>query len=250
MPAPIALQLYTVRDTLVGDFEGVVRHVAAIGYAGVEPAGFYGSGPAEAAALFTDLGLQVPSAHLPMPVGDARAESIDTASALGAGRIVSGLGPDGFETIDALNRSCAVFNEAAAAAGEAGLRFAIHNHWWEFGEIDGRAAFDLMLERLDPAVEFEVDTYWAQTAGSDPAAVVGRLGMRAALLHIKDGPCTRDEPMTAVGDGKVDFPAIVAAAAGTTEWMIVELDVCATDMMAAVEKSYAYLIEKELARGR
>ncbi len=37
MPAPIALQLYTVRDLIEEDFEGVVRKVAEIGYAGVEP---------------------------------------------------------------------------------------------------------------------------------------------------------------------------------------------------------------------
>jgi sugar phosphate isomerase/epimerase len=56
--------------------------------------------------------------------------------------------------------------------------------------------------------------------------------------------------MTAVGQGVMDIPAIVAAAEGRTEWMIVELDSCATDMWKAVEESYRYLIEKGLAYGR
>ena len=43
MTRPIALQLYTVRDALAQDFEGTVRRVAEIGYAGVEPAGFPGT---------------------------------------------------------------------------------------------------------------------------------------------------------------------------------------------------------------
>ena len=75
------------------------------------------------------------------------------------------------------------------------------------------------------------------------------LGKRAPLLHIKDGPCVKGQPMTAVGDGKVDVPAVAKAGAATAEWMIVELDSCATDMMAAVKKSYDYLTGKGFARG-
>ena len=108
----------------------------------------------------------------------------------------------------------------------------------------------MLLERLSPDVFFEVDTYWAQTGGADPAEVVGRLGSRAPLLHIKDGSCVKGEPHTAVGQGIVDFPAIVAAGGDAVEWMIVEFDDCATDMMEAVEKSQAYLTGKGLARGR
>jgi hypothetical protein len=47
----------------------------------------------------------------------------------------------------------------------------------------------------------------------------------------------------------VDIPGVVAAGAGSTEWLVVELDRCATDMMEAVSKSYQYLIAKGLARG-
>ena len=43
MPAPIALQLYTLREAAAADYEGTVRKVADIGYAGVEPAGFPGT---------------------------------------------------------------------------------------------------------------------------------------------------------------------------------------------------------------
>ena len=48
----------------------------------------------------------------------------------------------------------------------------------------------------------------------------------------------------------MDFPAIVKAAGDNTQWMIVELDRCATDMMEAVVKSYAYLTSNKLAEGR
>ena len=50
--------------------------------------------------------------------------------------------------------------------------------------------------------------------------------------------------------GIQDFPAIVSAAKGDTEWMIVELDNCATDMMTAVQESYTYLVENGLGIGK
>ena len=71
--------------------------------------------------------------------------------------------------------------------------------------------------------------------------------LRAAL---KDGPLVQTEPMVAVGQGKMDIESIIAAGAGSTEWLVVELDRCATDMMTAVEKSYTYLVEKGWAHGR
>jgi hypothetical protein len=55
--------------------------------------------------------------------------------------------------------------------------------------------------------------------------------------------------MTALGAGVVDIPGVVAAGEGSTEWLVVELDRCATDMLEAVRKSYQYLIANGLARG-
>ena len=56
--------------------------------------------------------------------------------------------------------------------------------------------------------------------------------------------------MTAVGQGTQNFPAIVQAANGNTEWMVVEMDVVATDVFAAIRDSYDYLVKNKLARGK
>jgi hypothetical protein len=79
---------------------------------------------------------------------------------------------------------------------------------------------------------------------------VRRLGWRAPLLHIKDGPGDQHSPQLAAGAGIMDIPAIVEAAGDHVEWMIVELDHCATDMMSAVEESLRYLTSKGLAHGK
>jgi sugar phosphate isomerase/epimerase len=226
-----------------------MRQVADAGYAGVEPAGFPGSSLPEAAALYRDLGLTVCSAHTPLPVGDDLEPVLEQMRALGATRIVSGRRPEQFNDLAAIQESCALFNEAAANAAEAGMTFHIHNHWWEFGTLDGRRVYEIMLEHLDPAVGFEIDIYWVQTAGCDPAAVIHRIGQRAPLLHMKDGPCAQGEPMVAVGQGNVDMQAVVTAAPHA-EWFIVELDRCATDMMEAVRQSAAFLMAKGWVDGR
>ncbi|NOZ20530.1 MAG: sugar phosphate isomerase/epimerase [Planctomycetes bacterium] len=249
MPAPIALQLYTVREAMAQDAEGVIRKVADLGYKGVETAGFSGTSPEAAAKLFKELGLEVCSAHSPMPVGEKKQEVLDTMATLGCKRLISGFGRDQYATIDGTKEACDKLNEGAAAAKENGIAFGIHNHWWEFQEVEGKLVYKVMLENLSSDIFFEIDTYWVQTGGCDPVEVVKEMGPRAPLLHIKDGPCDQKADMTAIGEGKVDFPAIVQAAGANTKWMIVELDRCATDMMEAVVKSYAYLTGNNLAEG-
>jgi sugar phosphate isomerase/epimerase len=254
MTAPIALQLYTVRELLKDDFEGVVRRIADMGYAGVETAGFpEGMTASQAAALFADCGLAVAAAHLPLPLGNDQARVFETAAQLGIKRIVLGhLPADDYRDLASMRRAFARLNQACANANAHGLGFALHNHWWEFQEVDGVYPYQLWLDELDPAVLFELDTYWMQSAGADPLAMVELFGRRAPLLHIKDGPAGPDTSanMVAVGDGKVDFPPIIAAAEDSAEWLIVELDRCSTDMMTAVERSYRYLVGEGLGHGR
>jgi len=250
MTTPIALQLYTVRDLLAQDYEGTIRKVADMGYVGVETANMFGGSPASAAKLFGELGLTVSSAHGALPLGDKKQEVIDTMGALNCKRLIlAWQPPEKFKSLDGIKSICDSLNEGAAVAKANGFKLGYHNHWFEYELLENRIPTDLMLEHLDPDVFLEVDVYWVQTGGQNPVAVIRRLGWRAPLLHIKDGPCQIEAPMTALGEGVVDIPGVVAAGAGSTEWLIVELDHCATDMMEAVNKSYKYLIARGLARG-
>lgn len=241
MTASLALQLYTVRNELLQDFEGTVRRVAELGYAGVEPFHAMGVTPEQAGELFRKLGMAVPAAHLPIPLGELSAGVLDDAAALGCSRIISGFGPEEFSTLDGIYRCCDDFNEASEAAAAVGLRFGVHNHWWEFTRVRDEYPCRILLERLERDMFFELDIYWVAAAGVDPVSVLVELGSRAPLLHIKDGPAVQGKAMTAVGRGTLDIPGIIAAHAAHTDWLIVELDTCATDMMQAVAESHEYL---------
>jgi sugar phosphate isomerase/epimerase len=249
MTAPIALQLYTLREDAQKDFAAMVRRVAQMGYVGVEPAGFPGTTAEEAGRLFKELGLEVPGAHMPMPLGEHREEILSAMRDIDCSRLISGQGPDAFSSVEQIKRTCALFNEAAAVARSKGLVFGIHNHWWEYTPVEGVMPYQVMLELLDSDIFFEVDTYWVQTAGADVVAVLEELGERAPLLHIKDGPAEKSQPMTAVGSGVMDFPKILEAAGAIPQWLIVEQDRTAGDMVADVQGSYDYLVGSGLARG-
>jgi sugar phosphate isomerase/epimerase len=250
MTKPLAVQLYSVRSELQNNFEGVVEDIAHMGYLGVETAGFPGTTPEQAARLFKSLELEVCSAHMGLPLGDQKNEIIDTMRLLGSTHIISGLGPDHFDSLESIHQACDQFNQAAAVAAENGMTFGLHNHWWEFEKVEGRYVYEIMLERLSPEVLFEVDIYWVKTAGIDPSAILEKLGSRVQLLHVKDGPAERDKPMTAAGKGTLEIPAIIKAAGDHPKWLIVELDECKTDMLEAIRDSYQYLISEGLAKGR
>jgi sugar phosphate isomerase/epimerase len=251
MTSPIALQLYSLREEVSHDFDRVVDRVAAKGYAGIEPAfGHLGTTPDKAARRFKDLGLQVPSTHVPLPLDDDQERILDFMRTMDSKCMFSGRGPDYFSSLDETKRTCDLLNRAHAVAAEHGMSFGIHNHWWEFEKLDGRYVYHIMLEHLHPEISWELDVYWIQVAGLNPADIVAEFGTRAPLLHIKDGPAIREEPMVAVGQGVLDTPAIVGAGQGITQWLVVELDHCATDMQTAVDESFDYLVAEGLGHGR
>ncbi len=242
MAPKIALQMYTLRALTPKDYEGVVRKVAGFGYDGVEVAGLDGTSLPAAVKLFKELGLTVVGAHSPFPVGEKKNEILDMSSAFGCKyMIVAHIGPNDVKDMDAVKALCDRTNEAQANAKARGMTMMIHNHDFEYAVRDGKLIADQMVELLDPEVLFELDTYWIKVAGVDPAERVKEIGKRCPVLHIKDGPGNRQEAMTAVGDGIMDFPAILKAGGANTEWWIMEADRIDGDELEAVRRSCVYM---------
>jgi sugar phosphate isomerase/epimerase len=258
-PAKLSVQLYTVRDQIKTDIPGTLKRVKDIGFNYVETA-FWPDGISvqQAVSYLKDAGLSVSSSHIEIPIGDHKNIFLETAAAYNCKRMIWHGWPEDkrYSSVDGTMELVSIYNQAAAFAKSNGLQFGLHNHWWEYrNKVGGRFVYELLLENLDKDIFFEVDTYWVKVAGQDPAAIVKKLGSRAQLLHIKDGPARWDdnlpkdvpEPMTAVGKGTQNFPAIAAAADGNTEWMVVEMDKTAGDVFVALKESYDYLIDNHLA---
>lgn len=261
-PAKIAVQLYTVRKELEKDIKGTLKRIADIGFEAVETA-FWPKDMTikQAGQYIKDAGLSVSSAHIELPTGDQKNAMLEAAEAFGCKRMIWHGWPEDirYGTLDGTKQLIAIYNQANRFAKANGLQFGLHNHWWEFkNKLGKRFVYEVLLERLEKDIFFEIDTYWVKVAGHNPADIVKKFGKRAPLLHIKDGPARwndsladdNPDPMTAVGKGSQNFPAIVKAANGNTEWMVVEMDKTTTDVFDALQESYNYLVKNKLARGK
>jgi sugar phosphate isomerase/epimerase len=261
-PAKIGLQLYTLRKEIEKDIRSTLKKVAYMGYEAVETA-FWPKDITlkKAAAYLKEAGLPVSSAHIEIPVGEYKIKMLETAEAFGCKKMIWHGWPEDkrYSTPDGTKQLAEIYNEANYFAKANGLQFGLHNHWWEFrNKVGDRFVYEVLLELAEPDIFFEIDTYWVKVAGHNPADIVKKFGKRAPLLHIKDGPAKwndklpedNPDPMTAVGKGTQNFPAIVNAANGCTEWMIVEMDKTETDVFIALQESYNYLTKNKLAKGR
>lgn len=242
MTKPLALQLYSVRDRMTDDRDGVLRKLAEIGYGAVEafkptddPAGFR--------KVADDLGLTVCATHA---VGLVRGMDpgvvFEAVNTLGTELVIvpGGIAKDEFTTGDGLNRVADLLNDLATQAQSHGLRLGYHNHDHELqAMVDRRHSLDVLAELLSPEVFLEIDTYWAFVGGADVSELLARHRERVQLLHVKDGPGVRGGPNVAVGQGSLPVPEIVAAAPNA--WRVVEFDSCATDIVDAVGESFSYL---------
>ncbi|MEV0201019.1 sugar phosphate isomerase/epimerase [Nonomuraea sp. NPDC050691] len=241
MTDPLALQLYTVRDQLAADRDGVLGRVAGLGYGAVEPFDPT-TDPEGFRRVADDLGLAVPITHAYALLDQEPAKVFDAIATIGAELVVipGGVAHKEFTTRDGLARTADLLNGLAGRAAAHGMRVGYHNHWWEieprFGE---RHALEELAGLLAPEVFLEVDTYWAAVGGADVPALLRRLGDRVLALHVKDGPGDKESPHTAVGAGVMPVPDVLAAAPGA--WRIVELDHCAGDVFDALAASRGYL---------
>lgn len=261
-PLPkIALQLYTVRDALEKDLPGTLQRLSALGIKHVETAFWPKSITVkQAARALQDAGLSVCSCHTDIPTADNKAALLEAAEAYNCKHFIWHGWPEDkrYSTLEGTKELISLYNSAAVLAKDNGLSFGLHNHWWEYrNKVGGRFVYEWLLEGVDKDIFFEIDTYWVKVADHNPADIIKHFGSRAKFLHMKDGPARwtdslpvdKPEPMVALGKGTQNIEAIAAAARDNIEWMVIEMDVVATDVFEAVKESYNYLVKHKYAAG-
>jgi|ERR1019366_633146 sugar phosphate isomerase/epimerase len=254
-----ALQLYTVRNDIAKDIIGTFHKLSSIGVKVVETA-FWPENVTlqQAAKSLKDAGLSVCSSHTEIPVGDKKEGVFKIAEAFNTKRVIWHGWPEDkrYSSLDGTKELIDIYNEAGAVAKANGLQFGLHNHWWEYrNRVGGRLVYEWLLDGVSKDIFFEIDTYWVKVAGQDPAAIIKKFGSRAKMLHMKDGPALfsqklledKPDPMVPLGRGAQNIRAIAKAARGYIEWMVIEMDVVATDVYQAIKDSYNYLLTNKFA---
>lgn len=242
--SPIGVQLYTLRDEMKRDVATTLARVARIGYKEVEFAGYFDHSPAEIRGMLDANGLTAPSAHIPLNALKSDPNSVIAAArSIGHQYVVMPyLDETARRTMADWHALAKTLNDIAGEMSRAGLRFAYHNHDFEFAPIDGMVPYEVLLAETDPKlVLLEMDLYWTVKAGQDPLAWFAKYPGRFPLVHVKDSSGAPKHEMADVGQGTIDWRRIFAhrAEAGIAHY-VVERD-NPTDAFASIASSYSYL---------
>ena len=236
----LSVQLYSVRDAFAADPAETLRRLAEIGFTQVEPYGVVENVEALRTWLPVN-GLTAPTAHARL-IGVDQDAVFAAAAELGIGTVIDPfVGPEQWQGPADIAATANALNDAAKLAAGHGIRIGYHNHWWELqSRIDGRSAFEVFADQLDPAVILEVDAYWATAGGEDAPALLRRLGPRVQAIHVKDGGLATDASgQLPAGQGRLPVVEVLAAAPDALR--VIEFDAYDGDVFEGIAASHAYL---------
>lgn len=243
---PVGYQLYSAREDAQKDLGAVLKALKAMGYDGVEFAGFYGHTAEEIKALLAESGLVAASSHV--PVADIEKDMFGVIAyhqAIGCPCIAIPYleesrrpGTAGFASMIKL------INKFGRLCKEAGIQLLYHNHDFEFVTMSDMYGLDFLYAAVCPCIlKTEIDTCWVKYAGEDPAAYLRKYTGRAPVVHLKDfvGKKGEGTPYGLIGQAKQadavafefrpfghgcqDAKAVVEAGIDAgAEWFIIEQD--------------------------
>jgi sugar phosphate isomerase/epimerase len=223
------IQLYTLRDLTAKDFAGTMKAVAKLGYKFVETAGYGELKTAKAAKkALDDAGLKASSGHFAIDVLEKDIDQViaDTQT-LEINTVVCPFLPeDRRKDAKGYEATAKVLDTAGSALHQHGIVLAYHNHSFEFQKFDGKYGLDILYENTAPhLVVAEIDVYWVQHGGVNPAEYCDKLGERVRLLHLKDMAEGQEKRFAPVGTGVLNFKSILKVAEKhRVSWGIVEQD--------------------------
>lgn len=250
MAKPIlAAQLYTIRahTKTTEDFAASMQKIRDIGYKAVQVSALGPIAPADVKQITDDNGLTICITHIGFPRLQEDLDAVIEEHHLwNCKHVAVGSMPNEYREggEDAYRR----FAAEASAIGEklhaAGLTFSYHNHSFEFVRFGHRTGLDLIYAESDPRyLQAEIDTYWVQHGGADPAAWIRKVSGRMPVVHLKD-MVIRDnqQTMAEVGEGNMNWSAILDACRDAkVEWYAVEQDITPGDPFESLAISYRNL---------
>jgi sugar phosphate isomerase/epimerase len=251
----LGAQLYTVRQ-FTKTIEGVaetLKKVAGIGYTAIQISGFGPVDPKDVAKLTADTGLTVAATHMPWQrFLDELDAVIETHKLWNCRHPAIGGLPQDYHSADGVKRFVEELAPVAQKLAAEGMDFSYHNHNLELAKYGGKTWLEMLYGQAPgEMLKAEIDTYWIQAGGGDPAAWIRRCAGREPLLHLKDMAITpaRELRFAEVGAGNLNWPEILKAAEeGGVEWYLVEQDNCyERDPFDSLAISYRNLKEMGLS---
>lgn len=242
----LGAQVYSFRDLIRTDLWGTIEAISIMGFTGIEPYGFdgrfFGISAREFKKKCNQLGLEIYGTHTGITEANA---AYYCEQALEAGMeflILPSMMGRPIATIADYKRISAEMNSIGEICKMHKLRFAYHNHDFEFRPIDGILPYDILLSETDPGlVSFQADTYFFAKMALNPIDFFKKYPGRFSSLHVKD--LGFDGQSCIVGNGVVDFKAIMQARSiAGVELLVYEQENCAEGtMLYCAEQSIRYI---------
>ncbi|NVO56343.1 sugar phosphate isomerase/epimerase [Rhodobacteraceae bacterium B1Z28] len=212
----ISAQLYTVRQC--GDLSDQLRLAAACGFTDVETTGLHELSAQQMADIVRQSGLQVRSAHFDWEEFEGRfSEIIEVLNLLKCQvAVMPWLAPDARpDTAKGWLAMSGQLSEWADQLATMGIKLAYHNHDFDLVGYPGETPLDLILAQGN--IYWQPDIGWLVAAGLDPTDLIQRYAECILSIHAKDIDPTGqgDERWRDVGDGVVDWEAVLRALART-----------------------------------
>jgi len=205
----VALQLYSIRDYIrKNGIEKALADVAAIGYKGVEFAGYWGKNAKQLKKILDDNGLVACGTHVGR--GDFGPDKVKATCEFnlefGNTTIICPGGGNfpgkGQNLDDFLKMLVEYYNKAAVDAAKFGCKIGLHNHTGEFDRKlkDGTTYWDYFFSNTTKNVCMQQDVGWTTCAGYDPCEQYVKYPGRSPSLHAKEN---------GMGKGVKKFDAIL-----------------------------------------
>ena len=243
----LAVTLFTCRDftQTPADIARTLKKVKEIGYNYVQLSALGPIDPKELKTMLDGEGLGVCATHVPYErLQDELGTVIKEHQLWGCKNVAIGGLPEEYCNFKGYAKFAREGSHIGKKLAEANLTFSYHNHYWELEKQEGRRGLEILFEDSDPDVFFsEIDTYWIQYAGGDPAFWIRKMKGREPLVHFKDLGIRKGKPaMFEIGEGNLNWPAILQACreAGV-HWYIVEQDWCPGDPFESIAISFRNL---------
>ena len=238
------LQLYGAGKLWQEDPALFPEKVRRMGYALAEPCVFLGGKlPAQIPGIWDEetlkreagrlraAGLGIPSVHaLAADREQALPDMLRIAGECGIRRFVLKC-PEKVEkeTYTAFVSQCIRMADALA---EKGAVLLLHNEKHDIaGKIEGKPAYEWVLEKCGGKVLAQVDVGWALAGGENPEALLWRIEELVGSIHYKDFRMTDPPRETAIGAGEADIPACFQFARAHGIPQIVDMDLGDTALL-------------------
>ncbi|MDD5687820.1 MAG: sugar phosphate isomerase/epimerase [Elusimicrobia bacterium] len=245
----LGAQLYSLRNFMKTpqDIATSLKKVKAIGYDTVQVSGLGPIDPKELKKIVDNEGLKITCTHLNYTrICNETQAVIDEHHLWDCKYIGVGSMPAEYSNKEGFKKFAKEASVVAKKLTDSGLVFIYHNHSFEFEKYDGRTGMDILFEESDPKVfNFEIDTYWVQHGGGDPAAWIKKFKGRMPIVHLKDLVMRgREQLMSEIGEGNLNWPSILKACEDVgVKWYLVEQDICQRDPFESLKISYNNLLK-------